>query len=69
MNPPDAEDIIDEALFYFRANVLFRNFEVCIIPLRILTLAGGNKTVGSGAAGSEGSEVKGGLSCKLSCVT
>lgn len=24
----DAEDILDEALFYFRANVLFRNFEV-----------------------------------------
>lgn len=24
----DAEDIIDEVLLYFRANVLFRNFEV-----------------------------------------
>jgi hypothetical protein len=24
----DAEDIIDEALLYFRANVLFRNFDV-----------------------------------------
>jgi len=26
--PPDQEDIIDEALSYFKANVLFRNFEV-----------------------------------------
>eukprot|EP00599_Poterioochromonas_sp_BG-1_P015121 CAMPEP_0173157800 /NCGR_PEP_ID=MMETSP1105-20130129/15876_1 /TAXON_ID=2985 /ORGANISM="Ochromonas sp., Strain BG-1" /LENGTH=176 /DNA_ID=CAMNT_0014075405 /DNA_START=56 /DNA_END=586 /DNA_ORIENTATION=- len=27
-SPGDAEDIIDEVLLYFRANVLFRNFEV-----------------------------------------
>eukprot|EP01112_Ceratiomyxa_fruticulosa_P019872 TRINITY_DN6604_c0_g1_i1.p1 TRINITY_DN6604_c0_g1~~TRINITY_DN6604_c0_g1_i1.p1 ORF type:complete len:173 (+),score=41.09 TRINITY_DN6604_c0_g1_i1:140-658(+) len=26
--PPDQEDIIDESLNYFKANVLFRNFEV-----------------------------------------
>jgi actin related protein 2/3 complex subunit 3 len=26
--PDDDEDIIDETLNYFRANVLFRNFEV-----------------------------------------
>ena len=26
--PPDYEDIIDETLTYFRANVLFRNFDV-----------------------------------------
>lgn len=26
--PTDKEDIIDEVLMYFRANVLFRNFDV-----------------------------------------
>jgi len=26
--PPDQEDIIDEAISYFKANVLFRNYEV-----------------------------------------
>jgi hypothetical protein len=44
VNPPDAEDIIDEALFYFRANVLFRNFEVCLF-FKILKLAGRNGTL------------------------